>query len=45
MRVYLSLALFALTAVAVVLLGAAGLVGAIPAAVLLERALMRADYP
>jgi hypothetical protein len=45
MRVCLSLVLLSLTAVAVVLLGAAALVGAIPAAVLLERALMRADYP
>jgi hypothetical protein len=44
-RIYLSLALFALTAAAVVLVSPAALVGAIPAAVLLERALMRADYP
>jgi hypothetical protein len=43
-RIYLSLALLALTASAAVLLSPAALVGSIPAAVLLERALMTPDY-
>jgi hypothetical protein len=45
MRVYLSLTLFALTAVATALLSAAALVGTIPAAVLLERGLMNPENP
>ena len=40
MRVYLSLSLFALTAAAAALLSAFALAGAVPALVLLERALM-----
>jgi hypothetical protein len=45
MRVYLSLALFALAATGATLLNPAALVASLPAAVLLERALMRTDYP
>jgi hypothetical protein len=45
MRVCLSLALFTLTAAAVALMGTAALVGAVPAAVLLERALMNPEHP
>jgi hypothetical protein len=45
MRVYQSLALFTLTAVGVFVLGAAAVAGVIPAAVLLERALMNPENP
>jgi hypothetical protein len=45
MRVYLSLTLFILAATGAVTLNPAALVAAVPATVLLERALMRADYP
>ena len=43
MRICLSLSLLTLTAAAVALVGAAALVGVIPAAVLLERALMNTE--
>jgi hypothetical protein len=45
MRVYLSLALLTLAVTGAALLNPAALVASLPAAVLLERALMRADYP
>jgi hypothetical protein len=44
-RVYLSLALFAMTAVATALLSSAALAGTAPAAVLLERALLSPEDP
>jgi hypothetical protein len=45
MRIYLSLALFTLAAAGAALQNPAALMAAVPAAVLLERALMRTDYP
>jgi hypothetical protein len=45
MRVYLSLALLALTAAGAALLTTAALIGAVPALVLVERALMTPEYP
>jgi hypothetical protein len=44
-RIYFSLALFALVAVATALLSTVALAGVVPAVVLIERALMAPDCP